>query len=324
MRQFDRILRRVVTVVMLTGLVTVGSSTIIGVAMASTSPTCSALKLIGQTSMSSRPGGTTVRVTLTSRRFPTCEWSNQTGFQFLAADGRAAGPVVMATGLASGLAPRRVYDTFQIDDSIITMEGVRCSVLKASFIQVITPDRSSVKIPLPHTIGVCVGTWTKWTVANAPMFPVAVKCASPSIRLSFGPANGAAGTIYLPLRFTNIGTAACTIAGIPSAQSLSGAMLNSAHRDIGPRARSIDMSANGNGDPIRLIPGGVASAAFGVVETGNFSPAQCRAKTVQSLRVGLASGAGWWIRANYLVCTRLASTTIAGVVPSTDGVAPLS
>lgn len=265
-----------------------------------------------------------MRVALTSHRFPTCEWSDQTGFQFITAGGRVAGPVVMATKLVGSVAPRLVYDTFQVVDSVTTMEGVRCSVLKASFIQVITPDRSSVKIPLRHTIGVCVGTRTKWTVANAPMFPVPVKCASPSIRLSFGPANGAAGTIYLPLRLTNVGSTACTIAGIPAAQSLSGATLHSVHRAIGPRARSIDMSANGNGNPIRLMPGGVASAAFGVVETGNYTPSQCRAKTIQSLRVGLASGANWWVPASFSVCTRLASTTISGVVPSMNGVTPLS
>lgn len=303
--------------------ITFNVSTLSGAASASSAPTCSALRLTGQTSISSRPGGTTVRVALTSHRFPTCTWSKLTGFQFLTSSGRGAGPVERATVSKGAALPRPLRDTFQVIDNVVTMEGVHCSSVVASFLQVVTPDKTNVKIALSRPIGVCVGGKTRWTSVAPPMFPTPAQCATPMIRLSIGPANGAAGTTYLPLRFTNVGPSPCTVAGIPFVQPLSG-VTSASHDAVGPRSRSLDFSSNGNGGPIRLGPGDIASAPLGVVETGNYTPSQCRPKMARSLRVRLTNGASWWIRATFSVCTGLASTAISGVVPTIDGVAPLS
>ncbi|MGO8959444.1 MAG: DUF4232 domain-containing protein [Streptosporangiaceae bacterium] len=41
------------------------------------------------------------------------------------------------------------------------------------------------------------------------------QCATSDLRLTVGPANGAAGTIYYPLDFTNASSSACTMYGYP-------------------------------------------------------------------------------------------------------------
>ncbi|NNN02048.1 MAG: DUF4232 domain-containing protein [Acidimicrobiaceae bacterium] len=324
MNSLVRSLRSMVSAALVIGLATIAGSTVATTVSASTPVACSALKMTGQTSIASRPGGTTVRVVLTNHRYPSCTWSNLTGFQFLTATGSGAGPVRRVLHTSAAGSSRSVNDTFQVVDNVVTMSGVHCTAKVASFLQVITPDRTSLKIALKRAVGVCVGGKTKWTTVHPPSFPVAALCTSASIRLSFAPANGAAGTIYLPLRFTNVSSSPCSISGIPEVQTLSGRTRNAAHATVGPAARKLNLSASGPGTAIRLMPGETASAAYGVTETGNYTPSRCLAKTVQSLRVRFKSGANWWQPASFLVCTRLASTSISGVVPSSDGLAPLS
>jgi hypothetical protein len=324
MRPPDHFLRPLVATMMLTGLVSAASTTVAITANATGAPLCSAQKLTGQSSRSSRPGGNTVRLVMTSSRFPTCTWSNLTGYQFLSITGAGVGPVVRATGVSSSVARKPVYDTFQIVQNVVTMAGVQCTLKSAASVQVITPDKRSVRIALHRVVEVCVGGTTKWTMVDPPEFPVAARCTTASIKMSIGPADGTAGTTYLPLRFTNVGSPACYIAGTPVVQPLSGALVNGVHVAVGPKARTIDLSSSGSGNPIRLVHGDVASAPFGVVETGNFTPSKCGVQSVQSLRISLAAGAHWWLPATFSVCTKLASTTISGVVPSADGVVPLN
>lgn len=274
--------------------------------------------------MASRPGGTTVRVVMTNRHHPSCVWSNRTGFQFLSASGAPIGPVVLATPVANPLVMKPVYMTFQIVANVTTMEGVRCSAKVAKQLRVTTPDRHSLVLRLGQTVGVCVGGPTHWTTVSPAVFPVATKCSRSMLTVSFGPASGAAGTTYLPLRFTNVGGAPCVLSGTPTVQPLSGAQQSSPHVAIGPAARRIDLSSQGSGNPVRLAPGDVASAPYGVVEALNYTPSQCVIKAVQSVRIGLATVGTWWRPAAFSVCTKLASTTISGIVPGADGQEPTS
>jgi hypothetical protein len=88
-------------------------------------------------------------------------------------------------------------------------------------------------------------------------------------------ANGAAGTIYYTLNFTNLSGARCTLRGYPgvSAVDLRGRQLGSAaSRDRIGRVRTVT-----------LRPGGTAHAVLGIVEAGNYS--NCHMITAAGLRV---------------------------------------
>ena len=52
--------------------------------------------------------------------------------------------------------------------------------------------------------------------ASSTSFPAGViRCTSSALSVSLGEGNGAAGTIYYPLRFTNTGTTTCALEGYP-------------------------------------------------------------------------------------------------------------
>ena len=106
----------------------------------------------------------------------------------------------------------------------------------------------------------------------------AAPCRHAQLGLHVGPANGAAGTIYHPLVFTNIGTRACTLRGYPGVSSVSG-----------PHGHQVGAAAAR--DPfaftrVRLrAHGGTASAVYGQVDTGVYDRARCRPVRARGLRV---------------------------------------
>jgi Domain of unknown function (DUF4232) len=127
-------------------------------------------------------------------------------------------------------------------------------------------------------------------------------CASSQMKLSIGRSNGAAGTIYYPIVFTNEG-GTCVIWGVPAVQPVAGA----SHRAVGPAARNNSMGQM----PARhtLKKGQSVYDAYGVGETGNYSKSTCGPKNASGVRVSLAG----FVSAHVLTltistCTKLAST----------------
>ena len=289
-----------------------------GASAATPFPLCSASHFSTNGTIKTLPGGTTVRLVLTSHYFPTCAWSYGTAFQFLSASGSPVGPSHSLPSPASP-APALVYDTFQVVESLSTMEGVQCTSREASALAVTTPNKSRVVVHFPETVGVCVNGTTHWTTLAGPTFPRPKNCAASALRVSVGRANGAAGTIYHPIDFKNVGAVQCGVSGTPAVQPTTGSLAGVAHLFVGDPAKVVDLASQGYGDPVRLAPGQSASANFGVSESGNYTPAACVAKNAQSLSVGLGSG-NWWVRLSISVCTKLASTYIYGVVPGGNGV----
>jgi hypothetical protein len=147
-------------------------------------------------------------------------------------------------------------------------------------------------------------------------------CTAPALRITVGRANGAAGTIYYPIVFTNVGAKACQLSGVPSVQPATGALAGVAHVAVGPLSSVSNRSASGYGNPVRLSRGDKASAALGVTETGNYTPSQCVAASFQSLDVSLQGSGNWWVPLKATTCTLLASTSVSGVVAGTSGLAP--
>jgi hypothetical protein len=110
-----------------------------------------------------------------------------------------------------------------------------------------------------------------------PVAPVSTDCKAADLELGLGRGDAAAGTVYRPLRFTNVGGRTCTIQGFPGVSYVAG---EDGHQ-VGPAARRI----GAKGPKITLAPGGSAFATVGFTQVRNFDPGECRPTDVRGLRV---------------------------------------
>ena len=103
-------------------------------------------------------------------------------------------------------------------------------------------------------------------------------CPTSGLQVRLGASNGAAGSTYLPIVFTNTGTTACTLYGYPGV-SLAG----------GSPAAQIGAAAVRNPSPapktVTLAPGGEANAVLQVTVAGNYPAATCNPTAATTLVV---------------------------------------
>lgn len=300
-------------------------------AVSATVPTCNVLRFTASSSLSTRPGGTTVRAVLTSHYFPTCEWSYSTKYRFYTATKTPIGAALdfkSSPTVAIPVSPWPVNDTFQVVQNVLTEEGVQCNQQSATYLGIVGANGARVLVPLPSVVGVCVGGTATWSSLGPVSFPKPSPCATSALRLSVGRGNGTAGTTYYPLIFTNVGSKACAVSGVPSVQPTLGAVAAANPTPVGPPATVRDLSSSGYGDAVRLAPKAQASAAFGVGDTANFSASQCVAASFRSITVGFAVSSSWRVALAGSTCVGAtsasvtSSTSISGVVPGATGLAP--
>ena len=96
------------------------------------------------------------------------------------------------------------------------------------------------------------------------------------LRGSLGPAEGAAGSVYVPLVLTNIGGRTCELRGFPGVSYVAG---NDGHQ-VGPAA-----AMSGPRGEVVLKPGAAAAAQLQLVNVANFDAGLCRPTPVRGLRV---------------------------------------
>lgn len=101
-------------------------------------------------------------------------------------------------------------------------------------------------------------------------------CATSALKVSLGAANGAAGTVFYPLIFLNTSKLGCTLRGYPGVSAVT-----SSGKQIGSPASRIPSSYQ----TVTLPPSKTQSALVGIVETGDFSPSQCKPITAAGLKV---------------------------------------
>jgi uncharacterized protein DUF4232 len=101
-------------------------------------------------------------------------------------------------------------------------------------------------------------------------------CVTSALKVSLGSANGAAGTVFYPLKFVNTSKLGCTLRGYPGVTAVTGS-----GKQIGGPAAQIPSTYK----TVTLLPGQTQSAVIGIVETGNFSPSQCAPVTAAGLKV---------------------------------------
>jgi Protein of unknown function (DUF4232) len=103
------------------------------------------------------------------------------------------------------------------------------------------------------------------------------ECKVADLALSLGRGEGAAGTFYRDLRFTNKGGRTCVIQGFPGVSYVAG---EDGHQ-VGPAA----YRDGAKGPAIRLKPGMTVAAPVGFVQVRNYDPAVCKPTSVRGLRV---------------------------------------
>lgn len=93
-------------------------------------------------------------------------------------------------------------------------------------------------------------------------------CATSGLKVTLGPPNGAAGSTYMSIDFTNTTSATCSLYGYPGV-SLAG---GTPAAQIGAAAARNPAAAPST---VELQPGGVAHATLQVTQAGNYPSSTC-------------------------------------------------
>jgi hypothetical protein len=102
-------------------------------------------------------------------------------------------------------------------------------------------------------------------------------CRASELTVELGPANGAAGTTYGPLRFTNVSDSPCIIQGFPGVSYVAG---DDGHQVGRPADRT-----GKDGPTLTLRPGQTAHAEVGFLTVANYPEGRCAPTPVRGLRV---------------------------------------
>ena len=147
------------------------------------------------------------------------------------------------------------------------------------------PRRQHLRL-LGGAVAACGATLTLLVVLAASTSPAAgaiaasttPKCATSRLVVWLDTrGNGAAGSVYYNLKFTNLSGHACTLLGYAGVSAV----------DLGGRQLGSAASRNDH-TPVRLVrlaSGGTASAVLQITEAGNFPSVACRPVTAAGLRV---------------------------------------
>ena len=129
------------------------------------------------------------------------------------------------------------------------------------------PVTSPAASPVPAT-----GTASPTAAGAAPA------CATRSLRVKLGLGQGAAGSTFQVIDFTNISNATCTLYGYPGVSLAGGKPVT----QIGLAAARSHTTAR---TPVTLAPGAVANALLQIVHAVNFPAARCHLVTADYLQI---------------------------------------
>ena len=141
-------------------------------------------------------------------------------------------------------------------------------------------------------------------------------CVPAQLTVTLAHPQGAAGTSYYPLVFTNT-KATCALWGVPSIQPVVGGAMRSRVK-VGPASRNNSMGMM----PVRhlVAMGHSVSSTFGVSDTGNYPANTCGARNAGAIVVTLGSFVTpSYVRVKISVCTKRTSTSSRLIVAGTSG-----
>jgi hypothetical protein len=101
-------------------------------------------------------------------------------------------------------------------------------------------------------------------------------CTFPNLSAKLTDSEGAAGSEYLTIRFTNTGRHSCELDGHPGVS-----LVTSSHRQVGLSAKRADDAIK----VVRLAPGQKADAVLRITNALNYPKSDCKPTNVRALRV---------------------------------------
>jgi hypothetical protein len=130
----------------------------------------------------------------------------------------------------------------------------------------------TVTVSAPSTQGTSPAPPTQTATPAGP-----AGCATTALTASMGPGNGAAGSTYYPIEFTNSSSVTCSLYGYPGVSFVagSGAQVGMAATEDPTYPRQLVM----------LPPGSTAHAELRVTDALNYSPSTCQPASVNRLRI---------------------------------------
>lgn len=149
-----------------------------------------------------------------------------------------------------------------------------------------------------------------------PTFSTTVKathrCATSDLALSLGQGQGAAGSTFVSVVFTNKSSKPCTLYGYPGVS-----FLDSSGKQLGVPS----VHSGGEEGVVTLAPNATGNAQLELPDTGNFDAADCNATTSAQLRVFPPGDFGALTIADKVqICTTSrGATSITPVTPGSGG-----
>jgi hypothetical protein len=140
--------------------------------------------------------------------------------------------------------------------------------------------RAAIASASALTLGLGAAVWaTSASAASAAPATSTPRCtaADLSVWVNVGEANGAAGTIYYPLEFTNVSNHACHLFGYPGVSAT-----NANGKQLGSAASRDPLFA---ATTVVIAKGGTAHADLGWVQVGNYPASTCKPTTATFVRV---------------------------------------
>lgn len=113
---------------------------------------------------------------------------------------------------------------------------------------------------------------------GSPAVPAA--CTTAGLHVSVGSSQGAAGTIYYNIDFTNVSTTSCILQGYPGVSLVSAG--SNAGSQLGADAKRTAVNAV---SLVTLAPGQTAHAVLGITQAANFPPSKCHPVTADWIKV---------------------------------------
>jgi uncharacterized protein DUF4232 len=130
---------------------------------------------------------------------------------------------------------------------------------------------------LPASTTAIPPTTTAEATVSPPQQAAPLECKVADLTLSIRGEDGALGTIYRGLVFTNTGGRTCTIEGFPGVSFVAG--------DDGHQVGQAAVRDGAKGGVVTLKPGDTATAPVGFTNVDAYDPAECQPTPARGLRV---------------------------------------
>ena len=147
-------------------------------------------------------------------------------------------------------------------------------------VTVTTPAPSNASVPTSVPTSPPVSAPTTPSGGTGGVAAGARPCTTAGLHVGTGSTQGAAGTSFTRIVFTNTSGSACTLAGFPGASLVSSG--SNAGSQIGAAAKR---SSTSQARTVTLRAGEAAHAVLGVAEAGNFAAGKCRPVSAHWLKI---------------------------------------